>query len=187
MGDKGWFRTALRPEGDRDAAEQLKGLELALSQASGKTVLDLGCAEAVISREFALAGAAEVLGIELLESHLRIGREVCKDVPQVRLLRASLLDHIKQNPEPQQFDIVLALAICHKLPDPSVPLRFAARSAKDLLLFRDPKPDGIIRSKHTKKPCNVPKVMLSLGFREEAIFASSRGERVQYWRRNGLG
>lgn len=182
---KGWFRVpGFRPDGDRTLKEQMMGMAPALAEAKGKTVLDLGCAEALISLEFARAGAIDVLGIELLASHLEIARKVCKGQP-VRFICAHLGDYIAAQPQPQQFDIVLALGIIHKLEDPAVPLRFAARSAKDLMLFRAPAKatDGVIRAKHSKVPCNVPLVMKEEGFQEEKLIAGVRGEAVQYWRR----
>lgn len=182
---KGWFRVpGVRPDGDRTLDEQRQGLGPALEEAKGKTVLDLGCAEALISLEFSRAGAVDVLGIELLASHLDVARKVCKGQP-VRFVCAHLGDYIKANPPKMAFDIVLALGIIHKLEDPAVPLRFAARSAKSLLLFRAPAKatDGVIRSKHTKVPCNVPMVMREEGFFEEKLIPGVRGEAAQYWRR----
>ena len=183
---KGWFRVpGIRPDGDRTLAEQMMGLEPALAEVKGKTVLDLGCAEGMISREFALAGAVDVHGIELLQTHLDVARKVVKGVPRVRLTCAHLAEYIKANPAPGQYDIVLVLGIIHKLVDPAEPLAWAARAARDLLLFRAPAKatDGIVRSKHSQKPVNVPAVMAEHGFIEEKLIPGVRGEAVQYWRR----
>lgn len=183
---KGWFKVpGIRPDGDRTLKEQLMGMQPALDEAKGKTVLDLGCAEALISKEFALAGAREVVGIELLAAHLDVARKVCKGLP-VAFVQAHLGDYMKAHPSPPQFDIVLALGIIHKLDDPCVPLAYAANCAKDLLLFRAPAKatDGVVRSKHTQKPCNVPKCMRLHGFHDEKLIPGVRGEAVQYWRRN---
>ena len=185
MPAKGWFTVkGIRP-GDRTLKEQMIGLDAALEECSGNTVLDLGCAEGLISREFALRGAREVIGIELLQPHLDVAAKVCKDVPQVRFICAHLGDYIKGLESIPQYDIVLALGIIHKLDDPAVPMRFAAQSAKSLLLFRAPakKYDGLIKSKHTDIKCDVPKIMKEEGFVEEALFKGVRGEAAQYWRR----
>jgi SAM-dependent methyltransferase len=186
---KGWFKVpGIRPDGDRTLEEQMKGLDQALAAAKGKRVLDLGCAEALIAREFAIAGAAEVVGIELLESHLQVARKVCKGL-SVTFICAHLGDHIRRNPEPEQFDVVLCLGIIHKLQDPAVPLVWAAKAAKEMLCFRAPAKterwgkDYLVKSKFGDKTVNVPKTMRDAGFVDEGTVAGVRGEGVQYWRR----
>src|SRR3990167_5174494 len=135
---RGWFKVpGIRPDGDRTVKEQLIGIEDALVECIGKSVLDLGTAEGCIAAEFAKAGALEVVGIELLETHLQVARQVCKGLP-VRFICAHLRDWIAEHQNPEHFDITLCLGIIHKLHDPAVPLRWAAQSTKDLLLFRGP-------------------------------------------------
>lgn len=185
---KGWFQVpGIRPEGDRTLEEQIMGLRPALDEAKGKTVLDLGCAEGLISLEFAKAEAASVRGIELLGTHLDVARLVCAPFPQVKFKCIHLSDYIaERDGQPMKmYDIVLALGIIHKLPDPGIGMAFAARSASDLLLFRAPAKagDGIVASKHTGVECNVPKIMEDHGFFEEKLIPGVRGEAVQYWRR----
>jgi len=183
--DRGWFTIpGVRP-GDRTLQEQMLGLDLALKECAGKTVLDLGCAEGLISREVARAGAKSVLGIELLAAHLAMARVQCRDFPQVNFVEAHLADYIKARESIPKYDIVLALGIIHKLQDPAVPLRFAAQSARQLLVFRAPakKYDGLIKSKHTEITCDVPKIMKAEGFIETALITGVRGEAAQYWRR----
>jgi SAM-dependent methyltransferase len=186
---KGWFKVpGIRPEGDRSIEEQLLGLGRALAECRGKRVLDLGCAEGCISAEFARAGAAEVLGVELLQTHLDVAREVCKGLP-VRFACAHLTDYMRANPSVERFDIVLALGIIHKLENPNLILRWGADACGDLLCFRAPAKveshgrDYIVKSKHTGVACNVQKVMRRAGFRNEGIVAGARGEGVQYFRR----
>ena len=191
--NKGWLKVpGIRPDGDRTLEEQMLGLAPAVAEvqnarAAGTplTVLDLGCAEGLIGREFARAGAADVLGIEVLATHLAVARKACKAEKQMRFICAHLRDWIKAHPEPEQFDIVLALGIIHKLEDPAVPLRFAARSARSLLIFRAPAKatDGVVRAKHGDGACNVPQIMQEEGFVEERLIPGARGEAAQYWRR----
>ena len=183
--NKGWFSIpGVRP-GDRTLKEQMIGLQPALDEAKGKSLLDLGCAEGLIAREFARAGAREVVGIELLAAHLAVAKVQCRDFPQIKFIWAHLGDYIKSLASFPQYDIVLALGIIHKLHDPVVPMRFAAQSAKRLVVFRAPakKYDGLIKSKFTDAKCNVPEVMTSEGFVEERLIAGVRGEACQYWRR----
>lgn len=187
---KGWLKVpGIRPFGDRSLEEQMKGLDRALAECKDKTVLDLGCAEGLIGLEFAKAGAKQVLGIELLESHLQIARKACKGWPQMQFVRSHLGEYMLANPQPQQFDIVLALGIIHKLDEPGVLLNWAARSAKTLLCFRAPAhtekkgDDYFVKSKFTDARCNVPATMRKHGFVDEGIFVGVRGEAVQYWRK----
>jgi SAM-dependent methyltransferase len=182
--DKGWLKVpGIRPKGDRTLAEQMMGLAPALEFAKGKSVLDLGCAEGLIGREFALAGAREVLGVELLASHLEVARVACKDAPQMRFVCAHLDDYMAANPEPKPFDVVLALGIIHKLHEPRNILHYAAKSAVSLLCFRAPAKatDGVVVSKHSDRGVNVPKTMRHLGFTEGELIPGVRGEAVQYW------
>lgn len=177
----------MRPEGDRTVAEQMLGLDRALAEARGRTVLDLGCAEGCISAAFARAGAW-VVGIELLHEHLAVARSVCRGLT-VSFVHAHLGDWIARHPESEQFDIVLALGIIHKLDDPNVPMLWAARSARDLLCFRAPAKvakegdDYFVKSKFGTATCNVQRLMREQGFVDEGIVKGARGEAVQYFRR----
>lgn len=187
--NKGWFKVpGIRPDGDRTIAEQMMGLDHGLSIAKGKSVLDLGCAEGLISLEFAKAGASRVVGIELLEEHLKVAEKLRAKHPdgsRVHFIRKNLGTHILDNPEHERFDIVLILGIIHKLENPAVPLRFAANCAKEALIFRAPAKatDGVVRSKHTGVKCNVPKILNESGFKEFLLVPGVRGEAAQYWRR----
>lgn len=182
---KGWLKVpGLRPQGDRTLEEQMLGLAQALEFARGKTVLDLGCAEGLIGREFAHAGATLVVGVELVATHLEVARVACKGYPQMRFIQAHLGDYIRAAPvPPEQFDVVLALGIIHKLDDPTVPLQFAARSARKLMCFRAPAKatNGNIKSKFSTKTVNVPRTMREEKFLEGETIPGVRGEAVQYW------
>lgn len=186
---KGWFQApGLRPAGDRTVEEQMIGMDPALAEAAGKTVLDLGCAEGFIGLAFAKAGAVDVLGVEALQSHLDVAYKVCKDAKQMRFVCADLRTYGLGEPA-ETFDIVLALGIIHKMQSPAKLLRWAARSCKDLLLFRGPGAerlkgwDGVIYPKRHGEPCNVPVEMTKSGFVLERQIDGVRGEGVHYWRR----
>lgn len=188
---RGWISVpGIREDADRTLEEQLLGLESAIAGARGKTVLDLGCAEGVIGREFARAGASRVLGVESLAGHLEVARLACAAEPQMEFVQAYLQTWIAEHPEPEQFDVVLALGIIHKIEDPAEPLRFACRSCRDLLLFRAPAHawNGYVKAKHgqrnvERKTVHVPTVMAEEGFALEKHCHGARGEGVEYWRR----
>jgi SAM-dependent methyltransferase len=184
--NRGWFQVpGIKPLGDRSLSEQMIGLEFALIEAKGKTVLDIGCAEALITLEFAKAGAAKVVGIEKVAPAIALGRTLCAGYPQVELMECNLVKHIDANPSPQQFDIVLALGIAHKPKDPAAALCWAARSASSLLVFRPPgyEVDGWFKSKHSDNVCHGPSILTGEGFVQERRIEGAHGEHVEYWRR----
>lgn len=182
---KGWFKWDGVQDGDRTAEEQLRGLEAALAVCKGKTVLDLGCAEGFIAAAFAKAGASRVVGIELLADHVAVGRKVCAGLP-VDLIVNELAAWIAGHPDPEQFDIVLALGIAHKILYPGTVIEFAAKSAKELVVFRGPGKkgmfwDGTLRAKFGGATCHVPSIFKKHGFTEGETHDSAQGERAQYW------
>lgn len=184
---KGWFKLPTQ-DGDRTPEEQLLGLDPALALAKGATVLDLGCAEGVISQKFAAAGALEVLGVELLQDHVNVARKVCKLHPQVDFICAELGAYITARPAPRRFDIVLMLSIAHKLSDPGLIVTFAGKSTGKLLAFRGPNRykvwDGTLRSKFGVGFCHVPALLKAQGLTEGQTIEGARGECVQYWHRS---
>jgi len=189
--DKGWLSVpGIRPTGDRTLEEQMLGLEKALAECAGKSVLDIGCAEGLIGREFARAGARRVVGLELLASHIEVAREACKDHPQMEFIVSHLGTWAAKHPQPERFDIVLALGVIHKLKDLKPGLVWAARSAGDLLCFRSPAytepvdADYYVHAKYGGDKVNVPATMREEGFVDEGKQTPGpRGEMVQYWRR----
>lgn len=183
----GWFEIKGVQGGDRTAEEQLRGLKPALNACKGKTVLDLGAAEGLISAAFARSGAAEVLAVELVPDHVAAARKVCKGLP-VKFVQAELAGWIKNNPDLEQFDIVLVLGIAHKIHAPGVVIEFAAKTTRELLVFRGPGKkgmywDGWLKAKFGDGKCHVPTLMQEQGLTEGETLESARGERVQYWHR----
>jgi 2-polyprenyl-3-methyl-5-hydroxy-6-metoxy-1,4-benzoquinol methylase len=185
---KGWFHRPGIQDGDRTLEEQLLGLAPMLAECPGKTVLDLGCAEGLISRECLGAGAAQVRGIDVLERHIDAARSLALDPHRARFVVANL------NNSPDQddlaclsSDIVLMLAVVHKLSDPEKSLREWSQFVVSggLLVIRLPiGSTGEIPYKHGKhKVANSRHVLPELGFRFERDEPGPRGERVHYWRR----
>jgi cyclopropane fatty-acyl-phospholipid synthase-like methyltransferase len=147
----------------------------------------MGCAEGLISREFAKAGAKSVLGIDVVEGHIEVAREQCKAFPnmtfEVRDLRKVNIESVERG-----YDIVLSLGVAHKLKYPGDGIRYAARSGKDLVLvgltnYGEAK-RGVLRSKHYRdNTCNVYDIMREEGFEDFQVLDRSRGETVIYWRK----
>lgn len=188
--NKGWLSVpGIREKADRTLEEQTHGLEHAYAEAQGASVLDLGCAEGLIGREFAKRGAVRVLGLELLKDHIDVARKACADFPQMEFQHTNLFYH-SQTVHPEPFDIVLALSVIHKMPVPETLLRWAAKSAMKLLLLRAPKwahKGTMIHSKHYNgSVCDTVKVMESEGFEHIRTINNSRNEPLHYWRRKDL-
>lgn len=184
---KGWFalKGYRNGKGDRTLREQMLGIEHALKETSGKTVLDLGCAEGAISIEFAKAGAAQVTGLEILEYHLSVAREIAKPYPIKFICKA--LENCAE-PDLEQHDIVLALSVLHKLRSCEHGLRLAAGWARSLLVIRYPqwydRKGRRLTSGHDTAGVVVPKMMAELGFKmERFIDGPPRHEPLEYWRR----
>lgn len=194
---KGWFVIPGVQAGDRTLEDQRRGLEAAIAEvqnarAAGTplSVLDLGCAEGLLGREFVLAGADQVVGVELVREHVIVACQVCKDVmPPLELVHSGIAEFaiVEQKREPfRRFDLVLALSVCHKLRDPSVGLRYAARAARRLLCFRNAARfagGGSVQAKHGTASADAWQIFAREGLVLERRERSSRGEAVEYWRR----
>lgn len=116
---QGWFKGVGPGHGYRTLEEQLTGMDTILRMAGGATVLDLGCAEGLIAREFALRGAARVDGLSIIPGEIEIGRGLCDGLP-VNLHVCDLgswAAWLERNPEAllPRYDIVLGLSIFHKV------------------------------------------------------------------------
>lgn len=187
MKRKGWFKIPGVQDGDRTLEEQIEAIRPALDEVRGKVVLDMGCAEGLIGREFARAGAARVHGIDSVEAHIAAARQQCAELPMT--FQSGDLQKISREALAAQsferFDFVLALGICHKFRFPEHGVRFAAKSCRELLLLRGFEPGGIVRSKHFKmNKCDAHAVFEAEGFvREPTRTGGTHFEAVEYWRR----
>jgi SAM-dependent methyltransferase len=180
---RGWFIIPGVQDGDVTLADQMIALWPAVAEASGKTVLDIGCAEGLIGREFAKAGAASVIGLESVAEHLEVAKAQCVGLPMEFVLTSL------NNPQPTySADIVLCLNVAHKLRDPDVCIRFAAESSRGLVLIRSGRgadAKGIIRGKHSGKTSDSHFIMEAHGFMLYRVVdgPKDRHEPVEYWRR----
>jgi len=183
---RGWFVIPGVQGGDRTLDEQLLGLQPALDEAAGKTVCDLGTAEGLIALQFALAGARSVYGCDYNTALLAEAQAQLANHPglPVHFEYRDLCESIRGGWQPK-FDIVLALAILHKLDDPAAGVKLCADMARDLIVLRLPLGStGVIRSKHVRHTrADVGALLLKSGFKRERKERGPRGEWVQYWRK----
>lgn len=184
---KGWLIVPGKQEGDRTIEEQVEALRPAIAEAAGKTLLDLGCAEGLIGREFARVGAASVIGLDASAGHIGAAVSYCRKWKQMSF------DVVDLNAAAAQLvykvDIVLCLGIAHKMHDPGACIKLAADSSRDLVLIRSGRgadENGMIRSKHRSWiTCDSHEIMRGRGFLLEKVVTGPppHSEPVEYWRR----
>jgi len=180
---KGWFKIAGLQDGDRSVEEQLRGLDPVMDGIAGKSVLDLGCAEGCVLKRAIERGCGRAVGYEMNPDFLATAREVLAGTP------AEIVDcDLNQLGDPRlavQFDVVLALAILHKLHEPVAALAVLAPIARELFVVRLPVgSQGQFHSKHrAHKVIDLGVEMPRHGFKLERTEIGPRTERVQYWRR----
>ena len=187
----GWFIIPGVQTGERTFEDQAKAIEPAFAQAEGKTVLDLGCAEGLLSHEFARRGAKEVVGIDCNDSILAVARSLGADLPACSFIRTDLNKTVSRPPQ-HRFDIVLALAVVHKLHNMEIALRWVARSVAPggVLIMRtsvryDADRDVLRSKRDPKQSIFVTPILAEEGIVFDRIVPGENkfGEDAQYWRR----
>lgn len=154
---KSWFGE------ERALKDQMRGPDALLTEVKGKTILDLGCAEGLISLELMEKGGATLVhGMEAVLSRVTEARNRfcgtsaqfwCGDVEQFNQQQGVL----------PAYDVVLALSIAHKLRDPERFLRLAAGRSREFIAIRLPNPVIHDRRSNFRK-VDVPALMRACGF-----------------------
>lgn len=175
---RGWFNTEGRL-GDRDLYQQIMGLEQLYAEVAGKTVYDAGCAEGLISMELARLGAAHCYGVEIVSGHIEVANRLKGDLP----CEFEVVNLNERVPH-REVDIVIALAVLHKLKDPSAGCRALAACAKETMVIRLP-PYGtrIVDTRSENVPHDIHEVMTSCGFRLALRATGPFDEWMGYYRR----
>lgn len=176
---KGWFRTEGR-DGDRTLEQQLTGLELLFVECAGKSILDVGCAEGLISIALAEEGANHIHGIEIIERYIPLAQLMAGDLPCL----FEVGDANTWGP-PMQYDIVIALGLLHKLRDPSATCWRLASACRDLMVIRLPPKHAptIIDARSDNRPYHIGNVMKGAGFALEQVTRGHLDEWCGFWRR----
>lgn len=146
-----------------------------------KEALDVGCAEGLISLELARAGVPRVYGVEIVREHVDTARRLASKHPQCVFVVG---DADQFNPQPNAYDAVLALALLHKLRDPSAACRRLATATRKLFVIRLPPGDGkIVDDRSSRVVHDIPRVMAECGFNVKSMPQGPRGEWMAYYER----
>jgi SAM-dependent methyltransferase len=177
---KGWFKTDAQ-DGDRTLTEQMQGLEPLLRMVLNKSVLDVGCAEGLISLTLHEAGARSVHGIEIVPEHVRVanamrnGRPISFEVADAQAFRPT-----------RRYDIVIMLAVLHKLPDPMTACFKFADAAIESCVIRLPAPGQPPKQISGRGPCTIHGIeaaMARAGFHLAVVHPGPRNEWTGYFDR----
>ena len=144
---EGWFTTKGR-RGDRTLKSQVQGLARLIESVPGKSVLDIGCAEGLISMHLVDKGAIAAHGVEIIKGHVEVANKLRKDRPC--MFEAG--DANDWAPK-RQYDIVIMLAVLHKLRDPTAAVKRYAAAARELVVIRMPPYGFMLRDERSG---NVP-------------------------------
>jgi hypothetical protein len=161
----GWFTTPGRP-GDRTLQDQVKGLDHVFEFVRGKTVLDIGAAEGMLTAEMQRRGAVAVHGVEVVKAHVETGRKVHADLAACFEVGDANVWVPKR-----KYHVVLLLAVLHKLSNPTEACARFADAATDMVVIRLPPEHAptIIDSRSGNNPNHIDRVMSARGWRLERL------------------
>lgn len=176
--NKGWFVTEER-SGDRTLDQQMLGLAPLVNFARGRHVLDVGCAEGLISCALKTEGAASVLGVDIVPGHIDVARRRTADQFGLGFMLADANEF-----EPSiQYDAVLLLGILHKLRNPAEACKRIAKHCSGMCVIRLPESGPvIIDTRSGSRPHDIDSAMLDIGFKLQHIARGSFNEWVGYYR-----
>lgn len=168
--------------GDRTFEQQMTGLDWLKDVCHGRTILDFGCAEGLISIEMLRHGATHVHGIELVLERVKAARVNARGY-------ASLFETGDANAwkPTKRYGVVLALAILHKLTDPSAVARRLARAADHAVVLRLPPRGAVVIDPRSKNvPHDLGAVLVDEGFVLEPKVSGNYGPLEEwiglYWK-----
>lgn len=167
--------------GDRTLKQQIKGLGDLRDRIAGKTLLDVGCAEGLISTYLFDQGATAVHGIEVRPDFVEVATALRGD----RAVTFEVADANDYEPV-REYDIVILLAVLHKLRDPTAACKRFAAAARHMVVLRLP-PKGaptIIDERSNSEKHDIGRAMTDSGFQlKNAGFIGPRDEWMGYYER----
>lgn len=187
---KTWFPVG-RGSHERSLHHQMQGLrhvvdEVATCKKRGQhlTVLDAACAEGLIGLELLKAGASALQGVELVPERVRDANRLRGDLPAT----FEVGDICTWQPN-CKHDIVLALSILHKLPDPvAVASRLGDACLRMMVIRLPPPPEGSEGGVIMDRRSGMVRIDLRpgldrLGLRLEEETTGYLDEWIGFWRR----
>ena len=180
----GWFTLPGRL-GDRTLDQQMMGLGWLFANCRNNTVLDLGCAEGLLSIEIAKAGAKSVHGVEIVADHIDVAKKLIKGkgLP----IKFEVADINSWRPK-HKYDISVALALLHKLFDPTPFIHAMADATHEAIVLRLPPAaaPSIIDPRSGNIPIPVGEILREHDFHQiESHYRGPFDEYVGVWRRGG--
>lgn len=175
-----WFKYDGR-NGDRTLDQQMQGLAILRQSVKGKSVLDVGCAEGLIDFQLITSGAVAVHGIEIRPQGVADANKLRGDMP----CTFEVGDADTWAPK-RSYDIVLMLALLHKLKDPSAACARFAECAREMVVLRlPPHPDNpaVLDARSGFKLHKLYDVMKHAGFKQRHATTGYLGEWVGYYER----
>jgi len=164
----------------------LKGLDQLWPKVPGKRVLDLGCAEGLISAQCLIHGAEFVTGAELVKGHVDVARRLVVD-DRSAFLHCDLNDMNQvtalANVTPKHT-IVLMLAILHKLQRPDLLVReIVLRRRPELIVLRTPESTpGYVRDERSgMRLFDTTAQLWDLGYKVDSTATGHFEEHVSYF------
>ncbi len=149
-------------------------------------MLDVGCAEGLISFKCSEEGAESVHGVEIVPDHVEAARRFAAKRSIPKHCTFEVGDANVYTPR-QPYDIILMLAVLHKLRDPSAACARLVAHARTHVVIRLP-PAGapvIVDARSGGTPHDIGAVMKHCGFMEAfSSLDGPFGEWVGYYRRN---
>lgn len=164
MTRRGWYVIAGVQDGDRTLDQQIKGLDAI--DFRGKTVLELASAEGLMSKWMIERGAKSVDGIEIVAEHVKEAWRQCAGLPCGFDVDDLNIAHAPR----KSYDLVMALAILHKVKDPSAVARRYARCCKEMVIRLPPENAPlIVDARSGNVPYDIDKVMRGEGFERTRV------------------
>lgn len=182
-----WFKIGEAP-GLRFLKEQLKGLDDLPKYASRASVLDLGCAEGLIGKHLIdTLGADLVHGVEIVEGRIKLAREQFSGYDNAKFWVGNLnnLPELEQTMAPDllpKYEVVLLLAILHKLKDPVAVLKWCASRCSRALVVRLPGYTPYFEDRRSKGQKVDPAAILGGGWQLCSDKQGPRNERTLIFR-----
>ena len=110
-----------------------------------KQVIDIGCGGGIYTKELALMGAKNVVGLDFSKEILQAAKENCNAFPNISFIHGDAHNIPYPN---ESFDLIISRAVIHHLQDIPIFIREASRILKQ---------DGIlILQDRTIEDCTIP-------------------------------